>query len=251
MSVTALTRNGNAAPFQASNVMRLGDTTPKTLDIELNGRTLKGFLVSSRRFPSSTAGELDDSRNEYLDRRVAILPDGQRPSLSTYRAAKALLELYPDGGTEPPDEALLKERLATIREAVTETEATRFRVSQKDWEQYITRCLLALVPEMEASEADMLGPDRLRVLVRLGHLEPDVLPNDLLREMVDSGEIDAADVANLLPATPEAVDGDASKEAASSTRPPVEGELEDAPQPAKRARSTGARRERASPGTTK
>lgn len=178
--VVAMERN-HTAPKPSKNggkpVLRLGDLVPEHLEIELNGRMIKAWMVSNQRYPVSMAAELEDLRQTYLQSREVINSD--EPDDKLVRAVEATLAAYETDGTVSIASDLdnLKQALNVFR-----TEP-RYRVKATAWENYVSSVLMLLLPGLEEWEADMMGTDmRLKVLSAVGYFQGD-------DEGQDSGEV--------------------------------------------------------------
>jgi len=182
----AVGRN-NHAPAQPhkNGVLRLGDLTPERLEIELNGRMLKGWMVANQRYPASVAAELEDARQDYLQSRVRIDDPDATPQL--VGAARSLITLVGEDDTQPPSSASLQPAIEDLRAALKANDEPRYRIRASEWEHYVTASLQILIPGLEDWEADMLGPElRMTVLQELGYFRS---PEEL-------GEVQAAEVVD-------------------------------------------------------
>lgn len=163
-----------SAPAQPhkNGVLRLGDLTPERLEIEINGRILKGWIVTNNRYPASVAAQLEDARQDYFSSRERIDNPEALPDLAT--AVRGLLDACEEG---IPGTAILQEGIDDLRGALKRNDEPRFKVRAAEWERYVTEALMILIPGLEDWEADIMGPEwRLKLLQELGYFRvPDEL----------------------------------------------------------------------------
>lgn len=166
--------NGRAADAPSPlKMLRLGDLTPERVPVEAGpGRMLYAWVCTNQRYPASVAAELEDARNDYLAHRELVTDGPPPPDLID--AARELIEELPTDGSLPGT-ATLKLKADALRAALTRYDTTaRYRNRAVDWEAYLTRCLIALIPGLEAWEADLLLPEqRLGWLFDLGYFARD------------------------------------------------------------------------------
>ena len=149
--------------------LRLGDTTPETREIEINGRVLKGWVMGNGRYPASVAAELDDARNDYIERRE-LLVDGPPPQ-PLVEIAQTIADSFGEGGGGMPSPEVVTDMMNDLRRSLEAATAPQYKTRESDWAAYVTRVLMLLIPGLEEHEADMLPSDwRLQILVELGFL---------------------------------------------------------------------------------
>lgn len=155
--------NGHASKF---DVLKLGDTVEERRPLEINGRTLNAWVTTNGRYPASVAAELDDARNRWMAARVPLDPNAAIPS-TLWTACEELADAV-DAGDE-----LLGVTAEVARIVRSLQEEPDLRSTEVEWQRYLTRALIALIPGLEEHEADLLHPEtRLMVVTELGYLRP-------------------------------------------------------------------------------
>lgn len=152
-------------PHKNGKVLRLGDLIGERLDIELNGRVLKAWVVRNQRYPASVAAAIEDARQTYLESRELLTdPD---VGLQLVTAARALADASEE---ETPGTAILQPLLNDLREALKLHDEPRYKIRATEWERYVSATVNALVPGLEDWEVDMMGTEmRYKLLEELGY----------------------------------------------------------------------------------
>lgn len=164
----ALEEREEARPV-AQHALKLGETTEERLDIELNGRKLRAWIVKNNRCPVSVLAELEDARQAWYASRSRIWENDEPPPDMVEVVRELLLQAK--AAPESTSISEFKARLDELEQSLTAYEAEPiWLASSVDWEAYVTRCLMAVVPGLEEREADLLRREqRLIILQELGH----------------------------------------------------------------------------------
>jgi hypothetical protein len=153
--------------------LRIGDLSPERVPVEFsNGRMLQAWVCTNRRYPASVAADLEDARNTYLATRERVYEGPPPPALVA--AARALLDVLPpqDDLYNPISAAIEQQRIELAAAIKAYDDTPQFRPKASEWETYLTRCLLLLIPGLEYSEADMMSQEqRLGWLFDLGYFQ--------------------------------------------------------------------------------
>lgn len=161
----------NPAPVRAERngnrrVIRLGDTTPDTVDVEINGRTLEAWTITEFGYPQSVAAELDAAQQAYLRSRERLDP---LPDQNVLERALDLANAVLEGHTDDLHD--LAEEVGKL--VALNMSAPRYQTNPVTWEEYVTKAIMLLVPGITYDEADTLtAQKRNQLLVDLGYFTP-------------------------------------------------------------------------------
>jgi hypothetical protein len=153
-----------------NGVLDLGDTTPETFDVRLDGEIKHVYITTHRRYPKTIAAELDDARREWQDSRT-VLPDEPAPNLvQIVRDVLGAAELEDQADEE--DVRLPRELLRSLQAALDAHDAEpQYKPNWPAWEHYLNKAITLLGPGITYTQADNMDAEkRFALLLRSGYV---------------------------------------------------------------------------------
>lgn len=133
------TANGRAT--SARPPINLGDFFPEQREVTVNGRKYAGWVVTNDAYPRRVMAMLDRARTRYLKIVGSLLPEAMTES----------------------DLAGLSEEERARWQAI---QAKAVEDAEPAYQEYLTSAILALVPDMDESTAELIPPEKAIELVQ-------------------------------------------------------------------------------------
>lgn len=165
-----MAQSNNGRADLVGSPIQLGDFLPERRQVVLNGQTYQAWVTTNKRYPRSIMARLDRAARLY-NRIIAPILESS------------------EGVTDPSQ--LSMEKLQALE------------VQPESWEQYISECVLLLVPGLLESDIELVDLATLEGLLRdLGYFQ-DVQPTEVTDQTNDplTGAISPVSLPDSTPAT--------------------------------------------------
>lgn len=164
--------NGRADTVGAP--IQLGDFLPERRQIVLNGQTYLAWVATNKRYPRSVMARLDRAARVY-NRVVGPLLETQvQPEAALPALAREVIDYateHPKARFNDSDVTTLLDQLGKALLLPIVPVAMDERIKAMDeqpeaWENYVSECVMLLVPGLLESEIELIGLDVLEGLLK-------------------------------------------------------------------------------------